>query len=163
MIEHFCFYFDRGRLVFSATYKIEELNSSQERYCPSLKHLLKSFQIDKMLDLMTCTILSAATLTSLLVMVIGSTHRMRKMVLTYPKIILPKSEMLEMHKPFWQAHRAFQMRRLSQVNVDIVGKANSLIEIKKEGQNKGPNYRKLSDCGSLCSFSTLDIPKETPV
>lgn len=71
-----------------------------------------------MIDLWTACLLSLASLGSIAVMLIGSTNRVRKLY-KRPMIILPKSE--SYHKPFW-THRAFQMRRLSNVTpVDLSG------------------------------------------
>lgn len=62
-----------------------------------------------MLDFMTLCLLSLVTISSLVILAVGSTHRLRKLQKPV-KIVLPKSEIH--HIPFW-SHRAFQMRRLS--------------------------------------------------
>lgn len=57
-----------------------------------------------MLDFMTCVFLSIATVTSLVLIVIGSTNRIRKLKKT--QIILPKTESLQNCQPF-RYERAF--------------------------------------------------------
>ena len=75
-----------------------------------------------MLDAMTCGILSVATIFSMVIMAVGSLNRINKVQLkSNPKIVLPKVD-LHQYRPFW-AHRAFQMRRCSQVNVDMTLKS----------------------------------------
>ena len=94
-----------------------------------------------MLDVMTCGILSIATIFSMVIMAVGSFTRINKFQLKgNPKIVLPKVPDLHQYRPFW-AHRAFQMRRCSQVNVDMTLKSfenkenkrkSSIISIGKE-------------------------------
>ena len=92
-----------------------------------------------MLDMMTCAILSIATMFCIAIMAVGSVSRLRKLdyiIQKAPKIILPKTDLTS--KPFW-AHRAFQMRRCSNVTVDMTfqsdlknSRKNSTISIGKE-------------------------------
>jgi len=91
-----------------------------------------------MLDFVTCLFLSIATITSLLVMAIGSNYRFQK--LRKPKIILPKSEILETCQPF-RAHRAFQMRRIS--DVDIIGIKPTTFQGPKEQDQESWNTNSL--------------------
>merc|ERR1711879_1005062 len=95
---------------------------------------------ENMLDLMTCPILSIATIFCMVIMAIGSISRLRKLdtlihLKKAPKIVLPKSDLQV--RPFW-AHRAFQMRRCSQVTVDMTLKSeknqrkNSVISFGQE-------------------------------
>jgi hypothetical protein len=101
-----------------------------------------------MLDLMTCIFLSIATISSLLVMVIGSSYRLRK--LKSPQIILPKSESLQHCQPF-RAHRAFQMRRISAV--DLVGiKTLPEFQICQEQNQELPSNPNI-----------LQLPRETAI
>ena len=68
---------------------------------------------------------------------LASLNRINKFQLkSNPKIVLPKVD-LHQYRPFW-AHRAFQMRRCSQVNVDMTLKSfenrrkTSMISIGNE-------------------------------
>ena len=102
-------------------------------------------KVIKMLDVMTCAILSIATIFCMAIMAIGSVSRLRKLdslirLKKAPKIVLPKTDLTSSNaKPFW-AHRAFQMRRCSQVTVDMTyppsdmknSRKNSTISIGKE-------------------------------
>ena len=65
----------------------------------------------KMLDLVTCAILSIITTISLIVLAIGSSYRLKKIRQQDLKIVLPKN-VLENHQPIW-AHRAFQNKTKS--------------------------------------------------
>merc|ERR1711978_80963 len=79
----------------------------------------------KMLDLVTCAILSIITTISLIVLAIGSSYRLKKIQQQDLKIVLPKN-VLENHQPIW-AQRAFQNKTKSinpavalEYNVDMV-------------------------------------------
>ena len=86
----------------------------------------------QMLDVMTCSILSIATIFSMVIMAVGSFNRINKFQLkSNPKIVLAKVPDLHQYRPFW-AHRAFQMRRCSQVNVDMTLKSFENKENKRK-------------------------------
>merc|ERR1712141_220969 len=93
-----------------------------------IRKLWKHSHVFTMLDAMTCGILSVATIFSMVIMAVGSLNRINKFQLkSNPKIVLPKVD-LHQYRPFW-AHRAFQMRRCSQVNVDMTLKSHTGAKI----------------------------------